>query len=312
MVAAVAALALLPAFSASGAEDPEHPGLPAPENEGTYSGARTVGRTAVERAAQWLRLPQLDLVAFVDNADREVDSTCRRLYPYSQTQTWHASANLLSPDDAPDAYGHGPEFTVRTVAFGAVPVEARLSIRQPRDSSGLPVPWTLDAPIKTYCPGLGPHAGPGQVEARTVAATFEGSVRIEVESLRIDGIDVGLAGSCRTVSDAPLDLTSRDYYTLDPHLRPGEQGADWNPSTTRYFQGNNGGLLEGTLDIPRFTGCTTGDDDLSPVLSGLVSSRDNPISVRVSGLSPACVPWESGVGTCTPPDEMELPPAPNE
>ncbi|WP_019145140.1 hypothetical protein [Aeromicrobium massiliense] len=305
MVAALTALALLPAFSASAAEDPDHPGLPAQSKPGTMSGNRTSGIHEVARAKQWINLPALHLVTFVEEQVTLKDPTCRDYYPYQETQSWKGNVNLVSPEGAAHPYGHAPVFTVRTAALGAVPVVARLSIQQVRDADGLPVPWTLSVPNKTFCPGLGPHAGPRQTEQHIPPAEFTGDVQIGVESLAVDGVDIQLTGQCRAERPTALKLASRDYYGRDPDLRPGET-VPWDPSTTRFFTGPNGGLLEGTVDIPAFTGCTTADDDLSPVLTGLVSQDDNPVSVRVSQLRAACVPWAYD-DSCTPMPEMDLP-----
>ncbi|TCI98985.1 hypothetical protein [Aeromicrobium sp. IC_218] len=300
------AVLVTPLLAASGAEDPEHPGLPEPPARATEGGIVSQGIAQAARTRQWIRLPRLDLVAYVPSQQTQKDPSCRSFPPYQEVQAWHAYTYVASPAGAPEPYGYSPSFTVRALAFGAVPVEVRLRLEQTRDADGLPEAWELDVPNKTFCPGRGPHAGPTQTEQHTPPASFAGSVSVAVESVRVDGLDLAVASSCRTIAATPLRLSSRDLYSRDPDLRPGEGALDWDPNTARFFNGPGGGLLEGMVDIPAFTGCSTPDDDLDALLTGLVSAKDNPISVRAGQLTTDCLPWRYTEG-CFVTSPMPLP-----
>ena len=306
LAAGTLAVLVTPFLAASGAEDPDHPGLPEPPPRATVEGIVAQGTAQAARARQAIRLPRLDLVAHVPSQQTQKDPSCQSFPPYDLIQDWHAYTYVASPEGAPEPYGYSPSFTVRALAFGSVPVEVRLHLEQTRDADGLPEAWELDVPNKQFCRGRGPHAGPNQSEMHTPPAVFSGSVSVAVESVRVDGLDLEVASSCRTAEATSLRLSSRDLYSLDPDRRPGEGALDWDPNTTRFFRGPDGGLLEGTVDIPPFTGCSTPDDDLDALLTGLVSAKDNPISVRSGFLAAACLPWRY-TESCVVPRPMALP-----
>jgi hypothetical protein len=49
-----------------------------------------------------------------------------------------------------------------------------------------------------------------------------------------------------------------------------------------FFSPEWGGTLNGTIDIPPFTGCTTASgDDLSALMTLSASGPDNPVSARI-------------------------------
>ena len=48
-------------------------------------------------------------------------------------------AAFLVPSNTTESYGNSPAITVRTVAFGSIPAEVQLQLRQRRDSDGLPI-----------------------------------------------------------------------------------------------------------------------------------------------------------------------------
>lgn len=305
LAAALAALALLPAVTASAAEDPEVPGLPLLEN-GTWDGVVTQGATQATKSKQWLRLPPMTLAAFIYNQPRSpIDRTCTVHPPYSNIRDFEADTVIMPAGDA-KTYGRSQSFTVRSLAFGAVPVEVTLRLEQSKQADGLPEPWRVEAPIYQYCAGRGPHAGPSQNE-QVSSGSLEGEVRISVERLLVDGRDLSVARGCRT-ADASLRLRSRTWYELDPDLRADEHPGSWDWNTSRYYLSLEGGLLEGSVDIPPFEGCTTADDDdLAPLLTGLISGPGNPVQARASSTLNYCGPKPKSSTPCPTVEPLPLP-----
>lgn len=306
LAAALVALALFPAVTASGAEeDPDRPGLPY-QGPAQWNGVGTQGVTEATKAKQWLRLPAMELAAYVlPQPRRPRDTSCTQHPPYSNLRDWEANTFLKS---GTGSYGTSPRFTVRSVAFGAVPVEVTLRLEQERDSDDLPVPWFITAPYHEFCAGRGPHAAPGQFENHAPPAKLTGSFRLRVDELRVDGVELSLASLCRT-APTQISLTSREWFSQDPGLRDGERGGgpDWDADTTRYYLSAEGGLLEGRVDIPAFSGCVTQDDDLDALLTGLISSEDNPVTIRQEYLTTACGPEPEPGSVCPMPSPMPLP-----
>lgn len=306
LAAALAALALLPAVAASAAEDPELPGLPLLKN-GQWDGVASQGITEATKAKQWLRLPPMRLATFTYNQPRSGDDkTCTRTPPYSTVKDFEADVFIM-PTDGSGGYGSSPTFTVRSLAFGAVPVEVTLRVHQERAEDGLPRPWRVHAPTYTFCIGREPHpvSGLGR-EFHSPSNSLVGTQSLSVERVVVDGVDLRVSEQCGT-DPSPIHLAGREYFSQAPDNRPDETTGTWDWKTSRYYLGPEGGLLEGTVDIPPFHGCTTPDDDVSAMLTGLVSSSNNPISVRASGLYNYCGPKSTSSDPCPTGEPMPLP-----
>lgn len=302
--------------SSSAAEDPRFPGLP--EVNGKWVGPRSTGVNFVGRAEQWMRLPPMIIAAYAPLAQSKTDTSCRRYFPFKSVIDYPATGYFRSSKGAAEPWGIVGPFTVRTAAFGSIPVEASITIRQPRDSSNLPVGLAIHQRGSTYCDAEQPYpTNPelGGGNSRVGAATAKGQVEVVVTSLKVDGVDLGLAGgSCRTSRLGTLDLSSVAFDTQQPdQLLPGVEPIPENILTTPYLTLANGGLLTGTVDIPAFSGCATkSGDDVSRLLTAAVSGADNNVRVRTEGLQETeCMVPDPPMGPgerCEPLPELTLPP----
>ena len=280
LVSAAALGGLLLASQQASAAVIVYPGLP-PQQGYQYTGARTVGLQETARAKQWMRLPAVIMAA-------DVKTAVVRPPPPSEVSLSITSTNLLyviSPNGASKPYGEFPAVTVRTVAFGAIPVEATVHVSQLRDDSDLPVPIRL-VQVNESARGTGIQ--------RVLDAEASGEVSVRVSDLKVDGVPVELGGSCVTARPARLDLVGKGYPLLSPR--------DINAT----FSAALGGRLNGTVDIPAFTGCGVGSENLSPMVTGLVSGPDNPIIMQVTGINPGCFPG-SIITICPPLDPLPFP-----
>lgn len=304
---AVSALVLagLGVQNSSAAEDPRYPGLPDfSSTSGDWVSPQGTGLTYADRAQQWVRLPPVYLGTFNRFAKTRTDNRCQLYTPYSMTEEYHATAFFLSSSGAPEPWGYVGPFTVRTVAFGSIPVEASIELRQPRDDENLPIGIEIKQKNGLYCAGKSPYpdiAVPGGVTRNSHydPASVDGQVEVGVTALKVDGVDVDLRGTCRTSKPGALALTSREYFTMSPdNLEPGVQTTPENFMTTPYLNIANGGLLFGTADIPPFAGCVTATgEDVSQLLTATVSGPGNPVSMRTNGLVKSCMNRD----VCPPP-----------
>jgi hypothetical protein len=289
MLALVLVLGGLSLQSGSAAEDPNYPGLPEFNDGGGWVGPRATGLSHVATAKQWVRLPPLFIAAFAPFASNETDNSCRRLGPYNKMNDYRATAYLKSSAGAPDPWGQVGPFLTRTVAFGSIPVEVSVAIRQPRDAENLPVGLKIRQVVGFYCPGRSPFptnpALAGE-NAHWDPATVDGELGIAIAALKVDGVDLELAGSCRTTTPGTIALRAPEHWTMNPeNLLPGVRPSEANMYTTPYFGFGEGGLLTGTVDIPAFTGCVTrSGEDMSRLLTATVSGADNPVTMRSEGL----------------------------
>ena len=305
-------------LSSSAAEDPDYPGLPA-LGTGQWIVPQATGSTYAAAARQWARVPDIQAIAYSRPATRLVDRSCRagsRLYPYQSVEKYSAAIFMVSPRGAPEPYGfHGP-FPVRTVAFGAIPVQAEIRLRQPRDAENLPVPLEARQEARTFCAGEGPFAGREETEQHVADTHVAGEVQVEVTALAVDGVDLDLRPTCRSPF-TELALTAPDFYAADPDVRPEENPqVPGNLHTTPYFLFTYGGLLTGELTIPPFTGCVTAaGEDLSALLTAAVSGPGNKVRLRSQALSgsandDAARCWRDH--SCPPLDPMPLPGRPGD
>lgn len=226
-----------------------------------------------------------------------VDRTCTRDPEFSSVLTFVNRLYAVSPESAPKKYGYFPPFTVRTVAFGAIPVEATLQISQIRDDEDLPLPLISATSAKFYCPG---HERKGYLNTDS---TVSGSLEVRLTRIKVDGVPIDVGSACKT-GPAEIALKGRGYWDRDPSI----PAADKPPQpTTIYYTAALGGLLTGTLDIPAFSGCRSGTgDDISPLLTSAVSGPGNPMTVRQSPIMPKCFDPTSG-GSCIIPPEFPYP-----
>lgn len=247
------------------------------------------GISYAKRAKQWFRAPDgmSTWLANVFSGDPVAvgDGSLTRSYGANGV------AYIVSPDGAPANYGYMAPMTVRSVGFGLMPVEATVQVSQRREN-GLPIPLqskltgTDHYAESPWAPGK-PGEKFKQVAQETVV---DDAFNIQILTVRVDGVDLGLTGECRTQTPAPFRLVGPGYTIDDPGQPPHDPAVDkdylteWyrthDPST--YFHPLWGGELSGTMTIPPFTGCTTqAGDDLSALMTLSVSGPDNPVSARI-------------------------------
>lgn len=276
----VAALAVSQ-MSSTAAEGP-YPGLP-PGGPGhiQWGGVAQTGMTEAVKTRQFARLP-LQAMA----ADMSVGST-----PMGPTPECPASDGsitkivttnvvyFVSPQDSEMNYGLSVPMTVRTVGFGAIPVEAVVQIEQPRDATGMLKGLDMTQSDWGSC-------GEGGKSWRFYSdAPVTSDIHVRVTDVVVDGEDLGLRAGCRTPSSR-LELlgkggrSDRDMF-MDPE---DDLPQDLGPNSIEGYGAGNGGRLTGTVDIGAFAGCVTASgEDISVLLTGMISGPGNPVTVQVGG-----------------------------
>jgi hypothetical protein len=212
----------------------------------------------------------------------------------ARRQTVKGEAAFVSPPGFADGYGHLEPLTVRTVGFGMIPVEATVQVSQ-RRSNGRPIPIRIELIQDEY------YNGSWVFHPAHVTDAFE----VRVTDVIVDGVDIGLTGTCRTVRPAPVVMLGQGFTApADVAVQGGTKVGEWLWKTkdpSEFFHPVYGGQMEGTVDIPPFTGCITrSGDDLSDIITGSVAGPDNHVIFRMNRI---CGKSEQGVN---------MPPAPGE
>jgi hypothetical protein len=267
--------ALLTTAQSSRADDqPEwYPGLP-DATFGNWSPASQGSMSYARRAKQW----------FISSTGMVVAEFAIVDLPQvgdAQGQQIPAEGYFVSPQGAPANYGYLEPMTVRSVGFGMIPVEATVQVSQRREN-GFPVPVRVQLEARSWNYMIGARrTSDYTVEDTKVADSFN----VRILAVKVDGVDLGLNGDCRTVEPAPVSMTGPGY-TIEDTTRNGDSSysdTDWylEHDVSTYFNPIKGGELTGTMTIPAFTGCTTtAGDDLSSLLTLSVSGADNPVKAR--------------------------------
>lgn len=289
-IAVLLAGALLAGAQSSQAEDePEwYAGLP-DTTFGNWTNASQGSMSYAKRAKQWFISPQGMVVAEAIN-EQDPDNIRR--------QWIRAEGYFVSPTGAPANYGYLEPMTVRSVGFGLMPVEATVQVSQ-RFVDGYPSPVRARLGATST---VTRDPDTGAITRRDIeyhSITVEDSFNVRVLSVRVDGMDMGLNGDCRTIEPAPVKMATPSYVREDTQNGPPED--EWfrsrDPST--YFQPFYGGELNGSMTIPPFTGCTTtAGDDLSRLLTLAASGPDNPVVARAGW---PCAFQEDGANAPAPP-----------
>lgn len=258
---------------------------------GWWSGATQSGVSDVSRQRQWVRTGDVLMTAAApfwgenhrrapanpatELPDPDDPEAFARECPdeYKQCFVAGSMVNLVSPPGSPHNYGTSPEITIRTVAFGAVPVEATIQLEQERAADGTPESILLRSPqVYLFRPGSN-VAG----VSKYYDSMLDSRLLVRVDRLVIDGRRVDFAGACRTQEPARLRLRGKGFRTDDATVGD----PLWE---TGHFAAAKGGLLEGTLDVGAFDGCrTTTGDDLAPLLTATVSGSGNPVEINTTG-----------------------------
>ncbi|WP_293783372.1 hypothetical protein [uncultured Aeromicrobium sp.] len=214
---------------------------------------------------------------------------------------------------------------VNMVAFGSVPASATLTFRVPTVDGEVQFlknhQWTHVSYTNNW--GCG---GTGFRDHQIVALT-EGQVEISISDLVVDGVPVDVGARCRTERPTKLELWGdydRGGYSPlgggDMGAEPGLMPQSFTLTDSPQYKDDAGrtfGPSQG-LDVPPFTGCGTGGDDLSPLVSAMASGPDNPVRVRQKELVifPTDLPYDDftrcGLASCPlpAPELPELPPLP--
>jgi hypothetical protein len=289
LMALMSALVLVMSGHETRADDGPYPGLPPAETTPGYATSQWVGLAQggvarVDRGRQWVSVP-MQAVAVNNRIALGPGQEPGEL----SRNTTRNLVYFVAPSGVQPAYGV-TRFTVRTVAFGTIPVVATVQTGQLRTSAGLPVPLVVEATDIFYA------TGPSGRRERFYSDTHvDGMLTSEVVQLSVDGVDVGLEPGCRSASPGALELLGRGTWQRAPGvdtLRPWQSG---------HFVPFNGGLLTGTLDIPPFVDCRTGSgDDLAPLLTAAVSGPGNPVRLHV-GTVGGCLNPHPDLGTGPPP-----------
>jgi hypothetical protein len=120
----------------------------------------------------------------------------------------------------------------------------------------------------------------------------------------VDGRPVPVGNNCRAESPAPL--TGHGIGFLGGN--GGETGIP-----PGHYNPRAGGTINGTLDVPRFTGCGTGGDDLDSLVSAMASGKGFPVRIEQGELG-AC--WGSPPSaikpsSCGEPNPLHFPARPH-
>jgi hypothetical protein len=106
---------------------------------------------------------------------------------------------------------------------------------------------------------LGNTAGLTSSEVQSLAS-------IRVEKVLVNGAPLNVGNNCRTVRPFPLVLSAGSGYSLD-----------------------SGGVLNGTITVPPFTGCGVGEN-LDPIFNATVSGPGNFVQLTQGNL---CINWNT-------------------
>jgi hypothetical protein len=298
---AVALAAVLVLSGQASRADDTYPGLPPVDDESALGSWNTVaqgGLSYAKRAQQWFRTPDGIVTARTGLwAETRADGITVR-------EGADAEAYFVSPAGAPAPYGYLAPMTVRSVGFGLMPVEATVQVSQRREG-GYPVP--LRARLASTL-----HYAPGILQPVDLVASdtvVKDAFNIQILSVRVDGVDLGLTGDCRTVEPAPASLVGAGYTIPDPRAPNAQENWFRSHDPSTYYNPLWGGDLVGTMTIPPFVGCTTAaGDDLSALMTLSVSGPDNPISARSGwpcGFFKGGAGWPAAPGQSTPQSTMD-------
>lgn len=273
--------------------NPNFPNLPATNGiSGWYSaGASTLGYA--NPAKQWVRMPNVLLAADVYMLSVTPATRARCVsagFTAAQCalppgaigsqaiQGWAYPFDVADPVRQ-SRFDTFPDVVVQTVAFGAIPVRATLSLGLPHDGEGLPQPLRItDFTMAEYAVGTGPFAAwrPGPGDNRTTYevygdTTVAGRLSVRLSQLSVDGESVAVGSDCQAA--AVLHATGKGYDNRDAN-------GDANYVPAGSYHPISGGDLSGTLSVRQFSGCGVGGDDLDPIVSVLGSGDGFPVRMH--------------------------------
>jgi hypothetical protein len=187
---------------------------------------------------------------------------------------------VISPKGTKPAFGVFPTTTVRMLAFGSIPVSARIHITQVRNGDTItPIFAKLRFTGRPIAPPHPLPCSPPNVEQQqcfyTDAPHVTGPVNVRIDDVQVDGVPVDVGSHCQTATPATLNLTANaGFYsntTTPPYIPPG------------LYQPFVGGTLHGPVNVPGFSGCTNGAENFDSLLNGMVSGPGNELVAHQLG-----------------------------
>jgi hypothetical protein len=302
---------------AHGEPDPTYPGLPKQQNaQWFYSNGTALGKA--EKQEQYFRIPPAGMLSDTVASRVPIDRTCTKHPPYTSVLDYDNRVFVVPPvNERTDvaSWGRFPDVRVNTVAFGNIPVTVVVRITQLRDQEGLPVPFKVRQLDNRICSSatLPPEFREeysGKI-SYIGSATVSGPVTVEVVEIDVDGLPVAVGSRCRTSLPIDMVLRGRGAFRLNAIQYADEATGEVIPAAlmppnrpTEYFITTQGGSLTGEIDIPPFTGCGVGAEDLSPLITSAVSGPGNPVEAFVGPLS---TPETCPLLDCNFPELFEFP-----
>lgn len=116
----------------------------------------------------------------------------------------------------------------------------------------------------------------GSVPNRLAFSTVYFQQSLRIHDVKVNGTPLDVGSNCRTATPFKVVLEGGDSYT--------------NVAL--------GGVLEGEVDIPPFTGCGTGGEDLNPLFTASISGPGNRVFMNQA---PTCNPANPTRSYCPPP-----------
>jgi hypothetical protein len=254
----------------------EFPGLPDPDGISVYNNAAQGGLAYAKRAKQWLRSPDGMVTFIARSVTSRIEGECGNGHKCTKFNEVGGQAFIVSPKGAPANYGYLAPVTVRSVGFGLMPVEATVQISQ-RRKDGFPIPFQSTVYSQLY---YDTAIQPKALTSTAFPVDVKDAMNVQILKVLVDGVDLDLTGDCRTVTPAPMTMTSPKYVIENPDDTREEWFRQADPNS--FFSPAKGGTLNGTIDIPPFTGCTTASgDDLSDLMTLTASGPGNPVFARI-------------------------------
>jgi hypothetical protein len=192
-------------------------------------------------------------------------------------------------------FGIFPPVRVSMLAFNGIPVTATAHLTQ-TVHNGFYDPLKLrlvlditEIPPGKSVPGFGPAPKFSQgTTFFTYRAVSTGTVNIRLSNVTVDKVPLPVGASCRTSSPAVLKLGApAGYYpqNVPPTKLKGKPG-EFQP----LAGGGPAGYLQGTADVPSFTGCHDGADNLNRLITGMIAGPGNPVNAySPAGLQSWCL-----------------------
>ncbi|WP_370618368.1 hypothetical protein [Mumia sp. Pv 4-285] len=301
---------------ASAEPDAEFPNVPATRFEGLRGGGGTA-LAYVAPAQQWVRATKIPMAADIVTITTPPDVLCREYFDDADCVPAPGAFQRIIADALAYPTNHAkpiekttffdfPEIPVRTVGFGSVPVTATAQIRLQANDEGLPVGLYAVTIIDRYLSGTGPcpkECGHGVNSYDHVHDTpVSGTVDVRLRDVKIDGRQVEVGDRC-WARGAHLEARGIGYF--GPKVGQENYPDVPNVPIGGYYAAI-GGELNGTLDVPRFSGCGAGREDLSPMISALASGKGFPLKMFQSSMTGRACPRDEA--TCIYPKPYPSPP----